>query len=294
MTYPVIRFMLLRPSPAFTYLKIMVYCSRTIHFIPQLLSSIYLIPMKYEQSVAANFSEQEKAFRTFISNDPALTYFLETGSMRKNAKFSKEEIYKDPAFLAFISPYFQELYVKAVFRAFDLKDTNLMSDIAANPILLDDAHKKQAFDQILAYLEERKAKMVSLSNKMQLGDTTVVLDLSEYTGIMTIANLNYLPVEFQEFRSAYAREIFKVIRTLISRDFSTALNIATDLRQLKCDAQTTYDADSLYQTLENAAQKASAVQGISGDNSEKSIGGIIWGIIGFIILIIKLFLLFGD
>jgi hypothetical protein len=169
-----------------------------------------------------------------------------------------------------------------------------MSDIAVNPILLDDAHKKQAFDQILAYLEERKAKMVSLSNKMQLGDTTLILDLSEYTGIMTIANLNYLPAEFQEFRSAYAKEIIKVIRLLISRDFSTALNIATDLRQLKCDAQTTYDADALYQTLENAAQKASAAEGLSSSGGERSVGGIIWGIIGFIILIIKLIMLFGD
>lgn len=250
--------------------------------------------MKYEQSLAANISEQEKAFRTFISNDPALIYFLETGSMRKNAKFSKEEIYKDPAFLAFISPYFQDVYLKAIFRAFDLKDTNLMSDIAANPVLLDDAHKKQAFDQILTYLEERKAKMVSLSNKLQLGETAIILDLADHTGIMTIANLNYLPLEFQDFRSAYAREIIKVIRAMISRDFSTALNIATDLRQLKCDAQTTYDADALYQTLENASQKASAVEGISAGGGGQSTTGVIWGVITFIIIVIKLILMFAD
>jgi hypothetical protein len=250
--------------------------------------------MKYDQSVAANISEQEKAFRTFISNDPALSYFLETGSMRKNAKFAREEIYKDPAFLAFISPYYQDVYVKAIFRAFDLKDTNLMSDVAVNPILLDDAHKKQAFDQILTYLEEKKAKLVSLSNKLQLGQAVTMLELPEYAGIMTIANLNYLPVDFQEFRSAYAREIIKVVRWLVPRDFSSALNIATDLRQLKCDAQTTFDADSLYQTLENASQKASAAQGISGGGGGQSTGGIIWGIITFIIIVIKLLLLFAD
>jgi hypothetical protein len=248
--------------------------------------------MKYEQSVAANISEQEKAFRTFISNDPALSYFLETGSMRKNAKFSREEIYKDPAFLAFISPYFQDVYVKAIFRAFDLKDTNLMSDVAVNPILLDDVHKSLAFDQILTYLEEKKAKLVSLVNKLQLGGPVGILDLSEYAGIITIANLNYLPVDFQEFRSAYSKEIVKAVRWLVSRDFSAALNIATDLRQLKCDAQTTYDNDALYQTMENASQKSNAAQSISGGG--QSSAGIIWGVIGFIILIIKLFLLFAD
>ncbi|PWV46179.1 hypothetical protein [Chitinophaga sp. S165] len=248
--------------------------------------------MKYEQSVAANISEQEKAFRTFIGNDPALSYFLETGSMRKNAKFSKEEIYKDPAFLAFISPYFQDVYVKAILRAFDLKDTNLMSDVAVNPILLDDAHKTQAFDQIRRYLEEMKGKLVSLNNRLQLGGSVTITELSEHAGIMVIANLNYLPLEFQDFRSGYGKEIFKVVRWLVSRNFSAALNIATDLRQLKCDAQTTYDNDALYQTLENASQKSSAAQGVTGGSGSNS--GAIWGIIGFILIIIKLILMFSN
>ncbi len=292
MTYPVIRFVLLYLFPPFTYLKIKVYCSRTSYVSRKLLSSIYLLPMKYEQSWAANISEQEKAFRTFIGNDPALSYFLETGSMRKNAKFSKEEMYKDPAFLAFISPYFQEVYVKAILRAFDLKDTNLMSDVAVNPILLDDAHKTQAFDQIRTYLGEMKMKLVSFNNKLQLGGGSIdISNLPEYTGIMVIANLNYLPFEFQDFRSEYGKEIFKVVRWLVSRDFATALNIATDLRQLKCDAQTTYDNDALYQTLEKASQKASAAQGATGGSGSNS--GAIWGIIGAILIIIKLILMFS-
>ncbi len=261
----------------------------------QLLSSIYQIPMKYEQFVDANISEQEKSFRSFISNDPALSYFLETGSMRNNSRFSREEIYKDPAFLAFISPYFQDVYVKAIFRSFDLKDTNLMSDVAVNRILLDDAHKQQAFDQILAYLEEKKAKLVSLSNKLHLGEAISLLDLSDYAGIMIIANLNYLPVEFKEFRSAYGREILKVIQWLVSRDFQAALNMATDLRQLKCDPQTMHDADALYQQLENTSQKASAIEGISGGgDGEMSAGKLILTIIGIILFIIKLILLFAD
>jgi len=254
--------------------------------------------MKYEPSVDANISEQEKAFRSFISNDPALSYFLETGSTRKKAKFSKEEVYKDPAFLTFISPYFQDVYVKAIFRSFDLKDTNLMSDMAVNPILLDDAHKKQAFEQILTYLEERKAKLVSMSNKLHLGEAISLLDLSDYAGIITIANLNYLPDEFQDFRSAYAKEILKVVRWLVSRDFQAALNMATDLRQLKCDAQTMYDADTLYQQLENTSQKASAIEGLSGSGGggggEQSAGKIILAVIGFILLIIRLILAFSH
>jgi hypothetical protein len=112
--------------------------------------------MKYEQPVTADIPEQEKAFRTLISNDPALSHFLETGFMHSNARFAKEAIYKDTAFLAFISPYFQPVYVEAIRAAFVLKDTNAMSDVAVNPILLDTGHRIQAFDQILVYLEEKK------------------------------------------------------------------------------------------------------------------------------------------
>jgi hypothetical protein len=248
--------------------------------------------MKYEQSPSVNISEQEKAFRSFISNDAALTYFLETGTLRKNAKFAKEEVYKEPAFLAFISPYFEDQYIKAVFRCFDLKDTNLISDIAANPLLLDDAHKKIAFDKLFRYLEEKKAKLISMSNHIQQGYPVDTIELSEYTGVMTICILNYLPIEFQDFRTAYAQEIIKLARALASKDFNAARNIITDVRQLKCEAQTSYDAEAFYQVLENAAQKAAAVE--SASEERQSSGSIIWGVIAFVIFIIKMILIFAD
>ena len=248
--------------------------------------------MKYELSASATISEQEKAFRSYVSNDPALSYFLETGTLRKNAKFAAERVYKDPAFLDFMSPYFEDIYVKAVFRCFDLKDTNLISDIAANPLLLNDAHKKMAFDKIFKFLEEKKAKLVSLANSIQMGYHVDMIELSEHTGVMTICILNYLPVEFQAFRTEYGNEIVKLVRSLMTKDFNSARNIITDVRQLKADAQTTYDADELYQRIENAAQKAAAVE--SASEERQSSGSIIWGVIAFIIFIIKMILLFAD
>lgn len=244
--------------------------------------------MKYETSLDLNVSEQEKAFRSFISNDPALTYFLETGSMRKNAKFSREEIYKDPQFLAFIAPYFEDLYVKAVLRSFDTRDTNLISDVAANPLLLDDAHKQKAFSRILSFLEDKKTGLISYANKIQLGEGVNVITLSQYIGIINICILNYLPIEFQAFRTAYCKEIIKLARTLVSGHFNLALNIMTDTRQLKCDTQTTQEADALYLSLEEAAQKANAAANIPEASSSPM--GIVWGAIVFIIIIIRIIL----
>ncbi|SHN13323.1 hypothetical protein [Chitinophaga sp. CF418] len=223
--------------------------------------------MKYEQSTAANISEQEKAFRTSISNDPALSYFLETGSLRPNARFAKEAIYRDPAFLAFISPYFHEVYVNAITSAFDQKDTDLMSNIAMNTILLDDAYRKQAFDDILVYLEQRKSVLTMFHATLQMQGPVDIFILAEHTSTSTIYNLNYLPVEFLEFRSSYARVIMQVINTLVNRNQQTAMNMITDLRQLTVDTQTAHDVDALYTLLDTNRQTSATESGYgySGD-----------------------------
>jgi hypothetical protein len=229
--------------------------------------------MKYEQSTAANISEQEKAFRTSISNDPALSYFLETGSIRPNATFAEEKIYTDPAFLTFISPYFKEVYVNAIIRAFDMKDTSLMSDIAMNTILLDNAHRKQAFDDILVYLEQRKAVLASFHSKSQKQKYLDIPNLAEHTSIIVIRNLNYLPAEFLAFRSTYARVIMKVINALVNRNLPTAVNMITDLRQLTVDVRTSHDVDALYKRLNNANQHTRAGKNGSGNSSASNDSG---------------------
>lgn len=216
--------------------------------------------MKYEQSVAADIPEQEKVFRTVISNDPALSHFLETGAVHSNARFAKEAIYRDPAFLAFISPYFQGVYFEAIRIAFDLKDTTRMSDIAVNPILLDDVHRRQAFDRILVYLEQRKAVLVSYHYKLQMHEPFNVLSLSEHTGIQTICNLNYLPIEFLEFRSTYASVIMKVINSLVNRDLPTSLTMINSLCGLIVDMPTLHDVHALCKLLHNADEEQKSIE----------------------------------
>ncbi|MCF6404548.1 hypothetical protein L3C95_16750 [Chitinophaga filiformis] len=274
--------------------------------------------MKYEQSASPNISEQDKAFRTLISNDPALSYFLETGSIRPNEKFAKEQTYRDPAFLAFISPYFHEVYVNAITSAFDQKDTSLMSDIAINTILLDDAYRKQAFDDILAYLEQRKAALLSFHAKLQMQEPIDILSLTEHSSMATISNLNYLPAEFQEFRSTYARVIMKVVNSLVNRDQRTALTMISHLCQLTVDMQTANDVDALYKLINanrqtSAAESGAGYSGYSNDsgNSDNSgyssdvddsrdsggfsgsIRALVVGFVIFVIIILKM-MLFGD
>jgi hypothetical protein len=216
--------------------------------------------MKYEQSVAADISVQEKLFRATISNDPALSYFLETGFMQRNARFAKEAIYKDTAFLTFISPYFQDVYVEAIRIVFTLKDTNMMSDVAVNPIFLDTGHRLQTFDQILAYLEERKAKLASMHYKLQMHEPMEFSDLLEYTDVLTICNLNYLPIEFLEFRSSYAALVMKVINSLVNRDLQTSLTMIRNLCELIVDMPTLHDVHALCKLLHDADEEQKSIE----------------------------------
>ncbi|PSL23797.1 hypothetical protein [Chitinophaga ginsengisoli] len=208
--------------------------------------------MKYEQIAPANISEQEKIYRTFISNDPVLSYFLATGSIPPNARFVKEAIYTDIGFLAFISPYFKEVYVQAIRAAFALKDINLMSDVAANPMLLNTAYRMQAFDELLADLEEKKTKLAAMHHKLVMYDPLEFGDLLAYTDASTISNMNYLPVEFLEFRSAYAALVVKVIRALVNRDLPTSLTMVCNLCELTVDMPTLQDVHALCKLIHEA------------------------------------------
>ncbi len=216
--------------------------------------------MQYEQSVTANISEQEKTFRTAISNDPVLLHFLLAGTMSSNERFAKQESYRDPAFVTFISPYFQDAYVKATISALDLKDTNLMSDVAANPVMLDYQHRQQAFDQILVYLEEKKAKLASLHNKIVMHEPMDFMELPDFTNIMTITNLNYLPGEFLDFRTAYAGVALKVIKSIANRDIKMSLNMNTNLRELIVDIQTLHEITEFYKVVSSADNEQSAME----------------------------------
>lgn len=216
--------------------------------------------MKYEQSAAANISEQEKIYRSLIGNDPALNYFLETGYIQPNARFVKEEMYKEPAFLAFISPYFKEVYVEAVRRAFALKDMTLMSDVIANPLLLNGEQRLQAFDQLLADLEERKTKLASMHYKLLMYEPLEFTDLLEYTDAAIIGNMNYLPVEFLEFRSSYAALVVKIIKLLVNRDLQTSLSMIVNLCDLTVDMPTLQDVHALCTLIHDADKEQKGME----------------------------------
>lgn len=196
-------------------------------------------------------SPEEQAFYSFISHDPVLSTFLETGNLQSHAQFTANKIYKDPRFLHFISPVFEDVFTSAVIQCFRTGNTSMMNDIMANPILLDDEYQERSYCSILTFLQAKQQKLRSIWHTLQLKHKIKPSDLEPLTSSITITLLNYLPDEFQWWRSEYSNELVKITRLLAKTDYYMALELITNTIQLNCLPSSQQRAEECYRELLN-------------------------------------------
>lgn len=242
--------------------------------------------MKYvNQSWDPDATQEEPSFRSLISSDPALTYVLETGTFRKNGKFLEEETYKSDAFLKFISPYFEPAYTNAVKECFRRRDLQQMSDVAANPMLLTKAFKAIAVYNVSQFLEKILFELTNINDDLQEDVYIDLFILEDRTDITIISLLNYLPDEFQLIRTRFLIEIFRTVQEVIPNDFSMAVDIITNLRQLKADQQGMAKVDEQYIHLTKSTEEINRWH--SGDKKDRS-NTPTWVIVVIMLFILKL------
>lgn len=194
---------------------------------------------------------EEQAFFSYISHDPVLSHFLETGNVQNNAQFTPNKIFKDPRFLHFISPVFEDVFTSAVIQCFRTGNTGMMSDIMANPILLDDEYQERSYCTILTFLQAKQQKLISIRNDLQLKHKIKPSDIEQQAGSTVITLLNYLPEEFQGLRSEYCNELVKITRLLLKTDYNTAFDLISNARQLNCLPQSKQRAEDCYRELKS-------------------------------------------
>ncbi len=85
-------------------------------------------------------------YHVAIANDPVLLNFLEKNELQFGDWFKKEEMYKDPAFLEWISPYYYESFTRLGYNSLTILDENVWITLFANPILLTSYYQDQAWD----------------------------------------------------------------------------------------------------------------------------------------------------
>ena len=194
---------------------------------------------------------EEQAFYSYISHDPVLSHFLETGNVQNNAQFTPNKILKDPRFLRFISPVFEDVFTSAVIQCFRTGNTGMMSDIMANPILLDDEYQERSYCTILTFLQAKQQKLITIRNNLQLKHKIKPSDMEQQAGNTIITLLNYLPDEFQGLRSEYCNELVKITKLLVKTDYNMAFELISNARQLNCLPQSLRRAEECYCELQN-------------------------------------------
>ncbi|MFY0254113.1 hypothetical protein ACDQ55_09190 [Chitinophaga sp. 30R24] len=82
-----------------------------------------------------------------IQADAVLTDFLETGQF--NGWLMDKALYKDEAFLSFIAPYFEPLFIPAVLQAIKQQQPEMLDQLFSQPVLLDRRRLQDCYNKIL-------------------------------------------------------------------------------------------------------------------------------------------------
>jgi hypothetical protein len=203
--------------------------------------------MMYVPQSSRLTSSEEQAYQSLISNDPVLTHFLETGEIQSEDRFIQSDRYKFPDFLHFIAPQYEAVFTSAIIQSFNTGNTGLMSALMSNPILLDDEYQQKSYFTILSYLRERQQQLLTISNNLQLRNKINPADLDLQ---ITILLLNYLPDEFQGFRSEYSNKLVKISKLLSLTDIHLAIELIVNTSKLNCMPQSRQKVLECYQQLQ--------------------------------------------
>jgi hypothetical protein len=187
---------------------------------------------------------------TLIRRDAVLISFLETGTISKGERFLNDPRYNEPALLQIIAPHFEPVFTAAVITALQMKDTQMMRDLMANPLLLDDFHQSRSYTAILQFLNERESQLMAVRHQLQLSQPIDALALEATADIVYICLLNLLPDEFHSFRTEYCKEVIKTARILAKKHHRMAIIMLSNILELRCDTPSYLQAERLYNELQ--------------------------------------------
>lgn len=187
---------------------------------------------------------------SLIRRDAVLISFLETGTLSKGERFLNDPRYNEPALVQIIAPHFEPVFTAAVITCLQMKDTQMMRDLMANPLLLDDCNREKSYTAILQFLNERERLLMSVRHQLRLSQPIDAVALEEAADITYICLLNLLPDEFHSFRTEYCKEVIKTVRILSRKHHKMALIMLSNILELKCDSPSHLQAERLYNELQ--------------------------------------------
>jgi len=159
----------------------------------------------HRQDVLSLFEELNSpdifGFHRAIWGDKDLLYFLEEAQVRIGHYWASNDLYDEPDFLQFISPYYALAYNKFL-QAFLNNNRTLyeFDTLFRNGALILDAAADDAFRYATRYFLEKKNELLVVSYKAKNGEKIHLQELRQIFSDDQIYVLNHLPDGFMALR----------------------------------------------------------------------------------------------
>ena len=108
------------------------------------------------------------AWHFALGGDAVLLRFLQDGAIKPGARFKDSDLYNDPAFIAWLSPYFRNAFTRLVTQCFEEGDAPCMRTVLDNALLMTVNDQENAWLFINGILEKNIAWFDQYRQRPQL------------------------------------------------------------------------------------------------------------------------------
>lgn len=194
-------------------------------------------------------NEDKKRFHFYIYQNKNLNNFLTEGSLAFVEKYRLESIYNAPEFINFISPYFTQKFDKAILKAFQNGDTQLIKSILKYQHLINQSDTNNSFRSLDKELRNRIAEIDVIKDEItndnsEFCENEFAKPLSFVISNFPIEPLNVLPKYFQSLINKAADRI-NYMQLEMGDEYSTKLEILKHIKELNIESvgKKTYDSN---------------------------------------------------
>jgi len=145
--------------------------------------------------------ENTAAWHQAIAEDPILLRFLQEATIKAGARFKNADLYDDPAFIAWVTPYFQTAFNNLVTDAFQRRDESGVRALLDNRPLVTPEGQEQCWLFVTGILEKNIALFDNYHGRGQK-NAAPIMPINE---IFAFLSHGYLEVIKQLPDSRFAR-----------------------------------------------------------------------------------------
>jgi hypothetical protein len=219
--------------------------------------------------------EDIMTYHLVVSEDPVLLRFLSDGAIDERAYFKDADIYQDPGFINWLSPYFRSTFTKFVMDCFELTDATSMRALLDNKLLMTVQDKEQSWLSIAGVLEKNIALFDHYKDRCQRNSPKMmpIERVSAFLGHGYIEVIKQLPNNrFAHLKDAYA----------FSMQHPAIATFNRDKRNRHLSVVWVEDAWDLAVSADLKARisaKLNELNGILKKAKKRAPWGVIWGVV---------------